>query len=402
MMENEAFLQDLFYAYYDARKHKRNTNNQLRFEINFESELIKLYHELLSGTYTVGQSICFIVNKPVKREIFAADFRDRVVHHLIYNYINPALECTFIDDSYSCRKKKGTLYGIRRMSEFVDACSRHYTRDCYVLKLDIEGYFMNINRELLWHRLQEMLRPHFPEMKLPVPVELLTDWIKKVLFNDPVTNCIIKGSSLDWEGLPRSKSLFSTPPGSGLPIGNLTSQVFSNVYLHDFDCFVKNTLGMPYYGRYVDDFVLIHPDKKKLQSVIAVINGYLQREVMLKLHPRKIYLQHYSKGFTFVGAFIKPGRNYIGNRTKKNFRHKMRQIENRLTKVIPAPEEREKVRSSVNSYLGLMRHFRTYNLRKKVLLNKRNPSILMKYGYLKIKNPGRAMVYDLRLIRTKS
>jgi hypothetical protein len=122
-----------------------------------------------------------------------------------------------------------------------------------------------------------------------------------------------------WDGLPRDKSLFFAAPDCGLPIGNLTSQLFSNVYLHDFDCFVKQELGVQYDGRYVDDFVLMHPDKPFLLEAKEKIRHYLSDKCGLTLHPKKIYFQHYAKGFVFLGAYLKPNRIYIGNRTKRNF-----------------------------------------------------------------------------------
>ena len=129
---------NLFEAYYSARKNKRNTINQLRFEINYEQELFKLYDEIKNKTYKVGKSIAFIINKPVQREIFAASFRDRVVHHLIFNYMNPILEPQFIQNSYSCRKGKGTLYGIKQASGYLKEVSDNYTKDAYILTH--EGY----------------------------------------------------------------------------------------------------------------------------------------------------------------------------------------------------------------------------------------------------------------------
>jgi hypothetical protein len=131
---------DLFQAYFDARKNKRNTVNQLRFEIDFEHQLLELYQQLVDRTYTITESITFIVNNPVKREIFAADFRDRIIHHLIYNYINPIIDLQLIPSCYSCRTGKGTLYGIHQMYGFMAACSQNYTRDCYVLKFVERSY----------------------------------------------------------------------------------------------------------------------------------------------------------------------------------------------------------------------------------------------------------------------
>jgi len=161
-------LTDLFVAYYDARRNKRNTINQLRFEINFEANLVKLCEDILKREYEIRPSICFIVNNPVKREIFAADFRDRVIYYLIFNYISPYYEQLFIEDSYSCRKTKGTHYAIKRVESFIKECSTNYTSDCYILKLDIQGYFMNIDRVMLCAMVEDFV------MKTETPELLIT------------------------------------------------------------------------------------------------------------------------------------------------------------------------------------------------------------------------------------
>jgi RNA-directed DNA polymerase len=137
-------LKELFEAYYSCRHNKRNTANALAFEIDYESNLIQLCTEINNGTYQIGRSIAFIVDKPVKREIFAADFRDRIVHHLIINQLNPLFEKEFIHDSYGCRINKGTHFGIKRVDTFIRKCSKNYTQDCYVLKLDIQGLAIKI------------------------------------------------------------------------------------------------------------------------------------------------------------------------------------------------------------------------------------------------------------------
>ena len=150
MLPQDQLLTDIFRAYYDARKNKRKTANALRFELNFETQLFKLYEDIVNRTYKVSKSICFVIKRPVQREIFAGDFRDRIVHHLIFNYISPFFERLFINDSYSCRIGRGTSYGIKRVNYFIRSCSQNYTRDCYVLKLDISGYFMGINKMILY------------------------------------------------------------------------------------------------------------------------------------------------------------------------------------------------------------------------------------------------------------
>ena len=145
--------EELFEAYFEARQNKRNTINALKFEMQFESEILLLVKEIENETYQLSRSICFLVTYPVIREIFAADFRDRVVHHYLIRKLNPLFEKTFIPDSYACRKEKGTHYGIARMNEHIRKCSLNYQESCYLLKLDIQGFFMNIPRPILWKKL---------------------------------------------------------------------------------------------------------------------------------------------------------------------------------------------------------------------------------------------------------
>jgi len=292
-------LVDLFQAYYDARKNKRNTINALNFERHLESSLFALYNEIIEGRYEPQPSICFIVDRPVKREIFAADFRDRVVHHLIYNYISPIFENSFINDSYSCRKNKGTHYGIKRMDHFIRSCSQNYRKDCYILKLDISGYFMAINKPLLFKKVK--------------------------------------------------------------------SELIKNVGKIEFDHFVKKDLQIRYYGRYVDDFILIHQDKAYLKSAIEPIREFLDYNLQLKLHPDKIYMQHFTKGVKYLGSVIKPHRIYIARRTKGNFFEAIEKQNEIVRYRKPGKEELKHFLCSMNSYMGIMKHYKTYKARRKMI-----------------------------------
>jgi len=365
IMENKQLLYDLFRAYYDARENKRNTINALKFEIDYEKKLFELYRELVSGEYKIGQSVCFISFYPLRREIFAADFRDRIVHHLIYNYISPIFEPLFINDSYSCRSGKGTSYGIKRLDHFIRSCSENYKKDCYILKLDIKGYFMAIDKFFLYSKIESSLRAR---RRSNLNLNFLLPLIHKVIFHDPTKNCRIKGKREDWIGLPKSKSLFFAGENKGLPIGNLTSQLFGNVYLNDFDNFMKRRRGLRYYGRYVDDIVIVHQSKEYLKSIIPVVKKYLEKELSLELHPNKIYLQHFSKGAAFLGTVIKPYRIYIKNRIKGNFYKKILywnkfflEKEGKLAKA-----DISKFLASANSYLGITAHYNSFNLRKNI------------------------------------
>jgi RNA-directed DNA polymerase len=369
-------LRDLFRAYYQARKNKRKTISQLRFEIEYEKKLIQLSKEIIDESYVINRSICFISFKPLKREIFAADFQDRIIHHFIFNYINSIFENSFINDSYSCRKGKGTSYGIKRLNHFIRSCSLNYSKNCYILKLDIKGYFMSINKDILYKKIEEKLNiTKHPNLKIFNKAWLLR-LIHQIIFNDPTKGCVMKGDKKDWSGLPKSKSLFYAKTKTGLPIGNLTSQLFGNIYLDDFDHFVKYKLGCRYYGRYVDDMVIVHEDKEYLKSIIPIIKEYLADNLFLELHPKKIYLQPIQNGVSFLGVFIKPHRNYILNKTKGNFYKKIQEWNALLIKDEAnfTDQYKRSFLSSTNSYVGMLKNFNTYRLRERVLTGNMSPN----------------------------
>jgi len=484
MLNKQKLLYDLFQAYYDARKNKRNTLNQLDFEFNLEENLIKLYNELLNWTYRVWRSIYFIQNHPVKREIFAWDFRDRIIHHLVYNCISPIFEKEFIYDSYSCRKWKWTSLGIKRVSKFIRSCSENYTKDCYVLKLDISGYFMSINKDILFEKIERVLRNychhcHYlvwldnleksidegnrspgqargwqkwevrgwqrtqarewkrlfdffydletipgssPRTKGSPWWQSMNNWwqsfschylawpdnleksidessrspgqargwqrtkargwqildynflinlIKKIIYNDCTKNSVFRWKRVDYIGLPKNKSLFFAKDWCGLPIWNLTSQLFSNIYLSDFDKYIKKDLVCKYYWRYVDDFIIIHENKEFLISVIERTKKYLNDNLWLRLHPNKIYLQHYSKWVLFLGTYIKPYRVYIRKRTIWYFYKKIQKLNTKLKNNDFKLDDKIKqdFLSVINSYLGILKYYKAYKITKKLLIN---------------------------------
>lgn len=333
---------EVFYAYRDARRHKRGTTSQLASELDLEENLVTLWRELNDRTYIVGTSICFTINDTVAREVFAAEFRDRVVHHVLYNRIAPFLDRRFICDSYSCRPGKGTLYGINRLEHHIRSCSRNYTEDCYILKLDIRSYFMHIDRARLFRIIDSSLPQGFPDRDS-------TMWLCRLIIDcEPVINCRVKGSLDEWRNLPRDKSLFCSDDGCGIPIGNLTSQLFSNIYLNVFDQWIKLDCGVKHYGRYVDDFYIVHHDKQFLLAMIPKIREFLQTSLGLELHPRKIYLQHYSKGVKFLGMVIYPHHRIPAKSQMSRARRRFSEMES--GECSPTA-----MRSRINSYLGLFR-----------------------------------------------
>ena len=362
----EHLLYQLHLSYIQARKNKRNTYNQLKFEIQQETYLYDMAKAIHERRYTPKSCIAFVINKPVMREIFAADFTDRVIHHLIYRCIYPIIDRKLINDTYSCRVGKGTLYGIKRAKGFMRSCSQDYTQETHVLKLDIEAYFMNMHHAIIYDKVVGML-PEKKERFMGISRETLLYLLRQTIFNPITENCRIKGRKSDWAGLPSSKSLFNYPNDRGLPIGNLTSQVFGNVYLNDLDNFVKKELKIKHYGRYVDDMIFFHYDKKYLASIVPILQEQVA-DVGLRLHPNKMVLKSIDDGISFLGQIIKPHRCYIGNRTKNNFYHAIQEI-NKVMAVVPQFSWQQlcDIRATVNSYLGYMQHANSFKLRKAIL-----------------------------------
>jgi RNA-directed DNA polymerase len=359
-----ATYKELLKAYYDCRKSKRTSNSALSFEIDFESSLFELREELNSGNYKPGPLEVFIVTKPVRREIFAASFRDRVVHHWLINHLNPYFEREFIYDSYACRKGKGTLLGIRRLERAIRRSSVNYQKDCWILKLDIQGFFMSIDKKVLWHRLKQFIDAFY----IGSNQVLVKEISRKVIAAIPTKGCVFKSKSKDWQKLPKEKSLFYAKQHCGLPIGNLTSQIFANFYMNSFDHFVKAELGVKYYGRYVDDFYLVDSCKDRLLKHKKKIAAYLNNELYLNIHPRKEVLQHFSKGINFLGHFVLPGKRYAGKRLKGNFYRALQVQSQVVANKKPTKEEQLAFLCVVNSYFGFLKHTNSYRLRKKMIL----------------------------------
>lgn len=376
-LTREQLLLDLYRAYKDARRHKRRRLYQLQFEYHLEENLLSLCDELYSRTYRPGTSTCFIIHDPKMREVFAAEFRDRIVHHLFYNYTHVLFERTFIADSYSCIPGRGTHYGIERLKHHIRSVSRNHTRPCYVLKLDIKGYFMHIRREKLHALCMESLkrmRHHASDVEGVMWEEKIdysfVEYLLGVIIHaDCVKDCRMMGDERDWERLPADKSLFSSPPGCGLPIGNLSSQLFSNIYLNRFDQYCKRVLGCRHYGRYVDDVYVVASDKRSLQAWIPAMRTFLNNELGLDFHPHKVCIVDERMGVEFLGAFVKPFRSYISTASLCRMKRKVGRLKN---------EDRTgHLEASVNSFLGVLSHYDSYCLRR--LLFTRH-SLLKKCG----------------------
>ena len=362
-MQFDVPLEDVFEAYYDCRKHKRNKSGALQFEVNLEENVISLWRSLCDGTYAPQASTVFIVEKPVVREVFAASFRDRIVHHLLLRYLNPLFERYFIYDSYACREQKGTHFGIKRTARFIKECSDGGQKSCWILKMDIRSFFMSINRNRLYENLSAFIDANYHEDNIAFVKHLC----RTVIFSDPTKQCVFRSPAHKWNGLAQGKSLFSAREDCGLPIGNFTSQVFANFYLSSFDHFIKHECGVRYYGRYVDDCIFVHESKQFLKHIAKKAERFLSENLLLAFNPGKLYLQHYRHGVRFLGCFIKPSHTVVNYRTVNNFKQKIARFNALAIEHKPDKQERDSFISSVNSYLGCMKHYKTFRMREKIL-----------------------------------
>lgn len=363
----EISLEDIFKAYYECRKNKRNTRSALRFEVNYEQNCVELWKEINERRYTPQRSVAFIVTRPVMREVFAADFRDRVVHHLIASRINPLLENLFTQNNSCCRKGKGTHYGIKKLNKAIEQCSYKYTVDCWILKMDIKSFFMSIHKQLLMNMWENFIEKCYYRRDKDILLYLL----RTVIMNDPTKGCQKRSSENQWAKLPKEKSLFGCNDGVGLPIGDWTSQMSANFLLNGLDHWLCEEFEFT--GRYMDDFYIISRDRDKLKLFIPVIKEKM-KFMGLTLHPNKIYLQHYSKGVKYIGAVIKPGRIYISNRTRSNFLRTIHHYNRKVESDKNISDWVLSFQSSINSYMGLCSHFNTYGLRRRYM-KKVNPRI---------------------------
>ena len=247
--------------------------------------------------------------------------------------------------------------------------SENYTRECYALQLDIRGYFMHIDRmrllEIATKSLKKMSKHEAREGLLwedVIDMDFVLWLTKEIVLLNPRGNCKIVGTWDDWNGLDKNKSLFYTEEGKGLPIGNLTSQLFSNVYMNAFDQYMKRTLGCKHYGRYVDDAYVIGRDKEWLLSLVPRINTFLRDNLGLEIHMGKLHLIDVKYGVCFLGAFVKPHRVYVSNMTLKRMLASMGRMN---------MGDHEAVYRSVNSYLGTLRHYKTYKIRSAIFLKEK-------------------------------
>jgi len=298
-------------------KGKRKRKDVQEFGLSLMDNIIGLHNNLANNTYNHGSYQAFRINDPKPRQIHKSLVLDRLIHHAIYRQLYPFFDRIFITDSFSCRIGKGTHKALNRFRQFGFKVSKNNTRTCWVLKCDVRKFFENINHEILLSILKEY-----------IPDRNIIWLLEKVILS------------------------FSSAPGRGLPLGNLTSQLFVNIYMNEFDHFVKHKLKTKYYIRYADDFVIFSHDKTWLEELLPKIADFLSENLKLNVHPDKVFIKTLASGVDFLGWVHFPDHRMLRTTTK-------RRMMNRI-KIFPKPE-------TVSSYLGLLKHGNTYNLRQKVL-----------------------------------
>ena len=282
------------------------------FEWDLEDNIFRLHKELKSKTYRHGYYTSFYITDPKLRHIHKADVKDRIVHHAVYRVLYPIFDPTFIYDSYFCRVIKGTHRAVKRLNDFSLKVSKNYTAPCFTLKCDIRKFFFSVDHEILFSLISRKVKD---EEGLDLVGEII-------------------GS-------------FNADTGKGIPIGNLTSQLFANVYLHELDKFVKQDLKVKYYIRYCDDFVILSEDVAYLESVCRKIEQFLQETLKLAFHEDKIMIRKLSQGIDFLGYVALPHHTVLRTKTKKRMLKRVNE-------------------ENLPSYLGVLKHCDGYELEEKV------------------------------------
>ena len=355
-------------AFEDCCRHKLTSPQCVEYRAHFEEDLFKLAMEVNSRTYKPSTSTCFIVTRPKLREVFAANFRDRVVHHWICLRLEPLLEARFHSHgnvSFNCRKGFGTLAAVKHLEDELIRISENYTTEAWIGRFDLSSFFMSIDKEVLLSLLIPFIRKYYTGSDIDTLIYLTVITIR----HQPQLDCEKRSPDELWTRLDKSKSLFYK---NGMPIGNLPSQELANFFLSFMDWFVlqwceRNDGG---YARFVDDFCVLCRNKDEILSLYRDLSAWTKKNLHLLIHPDKVYLQEAKKGVKFVGTVIKPGRRYTSNRTLGSMVDCIRQTD-RFCAVIEEfgvtyrrLAKLENLVDGLNSYFGFCVHTNSYTIRR--------------------------------------
>ncbi|MDZ7319997.1 MAG: reverse transcriptase/maturase family protein [candidate division KSB1 bacterium] len=352
----------VYRAYLACRRTKRNKPGALAFERNYEENLMALVEELRERRYQPSTSICFYTERPKPREIFAAAFRDSIVHHLVYESLLPVWEPVFIHHSYACRPNKGTHAAAKALQKFLRQVTANGTRPAHFLKMDMENFFMTIDRRKLFEMLAA--RCHDPDLL----------WLLHVIvFHDPTKDYELQDRDNLRHALPPHKSLFHAKPFCGLPIGNLTSQLFANVYLNELDQFIKHVLKCRFYMRYVDDIVLLDALLEKLRAWQPLISNFVAERLAIAINERATRLAPVAGGVDFAGFIVRHDYMLVRRRVIGNLKARLRRARRQLvcyssqyTAFRFHQETLAQILATVNSYLGHFKHAQSRRIVKKI------------------------------------
>ena len=311
-------IENLLNAWQEFMEGKRNRRDVQEFQFRLTDNILALHYCLKNKTYIHGPYEAFKINDPKSRDIHKATVRDRVLHRALYRRLYPFFDRTFISDSYSCRLRKGTHKVLRRFHSMAYRVGKNNTRQCFVLKCDIRKFFASIDHEILLVILQKR-----------IPDADIMELIRKIV-----------------------DSFHSTKEGVGLPLGNLTSQLFVNIYMNEFDQFVKHKLKARQYIRYADDFVIFSHDKNWLAKIVRYIAQFLRTKLRLSLHPNKVSIQTLASGIDFLGWVHFPDHRVLRTSTKR-----------RMLRTLAENERRNDV---VRSYVGLLKHGNAQKITRKI------------------------------------
>ncbi|OGY67040.1 MAG: hypothetical protein A3I24_00700 [Candidatus Harrisonbacteria bacterium RIFCSPLOWO2_02_FULL_41_13b] len=307
-------VENLLEAWQEFFRGKKNKPDVQEFQLRLMDNIFNLHYDLVHHTYKHGGYQQFKINDPKPRIIHKASVRDRLLHHAIYRILYPFFDTTFISDSFSCRDDKGMHKAINRFKEFARVVSKNNTKTCWILKCDIRKFFASVDQNILMKILEKRIED-----------ESIVNLLKEIIF--------------------------SFKP-NGLPLGNLTSQLFANVYLNELDQFVKHKLKVKHYIRYADDFVIFSESKEYLGDIIPLIGNFLQNELKLAFHPGKVFIKTLSSGIDFLGWV-----NFFNHRVLRT------KTKNRMLKRIIENPKLE----TLSSYWGLLKHGKTKDIKKKML-----------------------------------
>ncbi len=327
-------LDNLFAAWREFKVGKEKKLDVVKFGLDLEDNIFALHQELKDFSYCHSKYVSFFICDPKLRHIHKAEVRDRVLHHAIMRIIEPLFDRGFIFDSYSSRKNKGTHRAIKKCQKLAWELSRNDTKTVWFLKCDISKFFDSLDHDILIRLISEKIYDK----------DLL--WLLKIIIKSYET-------------------VSSGYKSRGIPLGNLTSQLFSNVYLNPLDQFIKRKLGLKCYVRYADDFAIITRDKNLLLDLIPKIEVFLKEKLKLRLHPKKIVVRKWTQRIDFLGYELFPHHLILRPKTKRRI---LRHIRYNYQLLLNGSLDNELFAQSIQSYLGLLKHCRGNGIRKEIEL----------------------------------